>query len=426
MCRMIETGKEISAATLSLAEKLSQDTMGGLRHFLGESLGWTATQLKSLSVPLKGTDIGLLLEKAGANVEQGQEQSTAALARAMQATAQAFDTILKELDEKTEITNRLLFENIPISSIMGRSFLGLEVSRIRPSFRSGGRDVSTREMALAFEASGKKHLLLCVPGLFCDESLWDSFLELFAAMDYFPVTVRFNPGAPLGENGQALLALMDEFLAEPPVAAALNLDFNRGLSSGLSFGRRPASSRQLRAIAYSQGCLILRSALYYARQKRSALPAGMDRLLMIAPPDRGSYIEKWGFALAFVLSSLPGWPFELAAMIGNERSAAMQDLSHGLIRLEDRELDQGKRAGAQRYFGELDGIACSLCYSLVSQTENPVTNWIGDGVVEKESLGALRKVYERTGKVYELTGYSHFQILGAPELPQIIREVLEK
>jgi hypothetical protein len=110
----------------------------------------------------------------------------------------------------------------------------------------------------------------------------------------------------------------------------------------------------------------------------------------------------------------------------------MQDLSHGIIRAEDQEQDFNARRKSQFYFGELDNIAATQLYSLASNKDSdPVSSWFGDGVVEKESLGALSaSVYGRKDqpdeRVLVIWGASHFSILQNEETRNLLKKVLSQ
>lgn len=186
----------------------------------------------------------------------------------------------------------------------------------------------------------------------------------------------------------------------------------------------------LDVISYSQGGLIFRSALYQAKQKNSPFSDRIRHALVINSPDGGSYIEKIGFWLGLGAESLPILPINILGFIGNQRSDAIKDLSHGIIREEDWiQNDQIKRYVNDLYFKELDEVNATQIYSLVTKEESKWSSWIGDGIVEKPSLTLLsdrvyRKKSDPESRVNCLLETSHYQVITHPETHKILRRVL--
>lgn len=120
----------------------------------------------------------------------------------------------------------------------------------------------------------------------------------------------------------------------------------------------------------------------------------------------------------------------ILGFIGNQRSDAIKDLSHGIIREEDwARSNQLERYVSDLYFGELDDVNATQIYSLVSEEESKWSSWIGDGIVEKPSLTLLSdKVYRKksdpASRVHCLFGTSHYQVITHPETREILRRVL--
>ena len=293
---------------------------------------------------------------------------------------------------------RLLFENVAVSSIAGSSFAGIKISTLKPSFRKDGSDVSAVE---ALAGSSDKRLLLLVPGLFCDEGMWSKLLPTFDELGYFPLFLRFNPGAHISDNGKALVSMISDI--------------------------QKLTERPIDIITYSQGGLILRSALYTMNDTSK-----LGRLLLVSSPDGGSYIEKIGFWANSLMDMIPLGVMNFIGKIGNERSDAMKDLSHGIIREEDWQNDaHPDRYGKNYYFGELDSMDAFQVYSLITESKDNIASLLGDGVVERQSLEKLKEVYQKLPKTNIdrsscLTGLSHYNIIGSEDLYNHIRNVFQQ
>ena len=119
---------------------------------------------------------------------------------------------------------------------------------------------------------------------------------------------------------------------------------------------------------------------------------------------------------------------KIVGFIGNLRSDAIKDLSHGIIREEDWKLgSQIFRYRTEHYFGELDEIDAYQAYSLAGETDNIFQSFFGDGIIEKWSIESLTdKVFNKKlnpeTRTLKLLGKNHFQILNAPELIPFIEK----
>ncbi|EMJ97620.1 esterase/lipase family protein [Leptospira alstonii] len=410
-----QASMDLSKLLVRLAENVSAGTLEGVRSILTESFDWSSEQLSQLSgVPLiQNTSLAEFFSKSGESLKNAGEKTEQGLTQALTSTAKAMHIALDALDSADMVVKRTLFENIPVSSIVGESFAGLvTTSDIRASFRLNGKDVEYQEIIMDWKNSKLPHLILCIPGLFCDEGLWNAKGEVplsdtMKECGYYPVYLRFNPGVHLSTNAKLMLDLVENFLNSPEV-----------------------KEKTLDVVSYSQGGLIFRSALYQAKQKNSSFSDRIRHALVINSPDGGSYIEKIGFWLGLGAESLPILPVSILGFIGNQRSDAIKDLSHGIIREEDWiQNNQIKRYVNDLYFGELDEVNATQIYSLVTKEESKWSSWIGDGIVEKSSLTLLSdKVYRKKSdpesRVYCLFETSHYQVVIHPEIRKILSKVL--
>ncbi len=392
--------------------KMTVGTLSGVRDVLDTSMGTASRKLAELTdKPLvKFTEIESTFEKASSQLGAANQITVFGLAAAIQSVTDAFEKAGDALRIADEFTHKNIFENVYISSAAGTSFDAILKSKIDSSFRMKHEDCPASAVAERLRAIGAEEAVLFVPGLFCDETVWtegpDPLAGVVQEMGYEPVLMRQHPGLPICENGERLLSLMDDLLAQ--------------------------FDGKLHIVCYSNGGLILRSCLYYAKLAGKSWLSRIGKVVIISPPDGGSYIEKLGFWLGLALRSTPMLGVQLLGWVGHMRSDAMKDLSHGIIRREDRhELSQIRRYGVDLYYGELDDIDAYLIYSLISESNDPVKTWLGDGVCEKRSLEYLREtVYMKKPdperRVRVVAGKSHFQIPSSLELRLYLKEILAR
>jgi hypothetical protein len=402
-------GKQI----LNVTGNVTTSILDGVKDILDKSMTWTAEKCETLSDEkfLQIDDLPVYLQVAGTNLKKSAEVTTQGLNVAIDSTENAFGVATHSLDIAEDYMIKTLYENKVISSILGSSHDDLiSFSKIRMLFRHDHVDVNAETIIELYRESGLKKAILYVPGLFCDETLWmklddeDTGLgDYFLNQGYYPIYIRYNQGAHISVNGKDLVALMEKLFALEP-----NLP--------------------LSIITYSQGGLVLRSALYYAKQASAAFLPKIQKVFIISSPNGGSYIEKIGFWAGMAMQASPFFIMKIVGFIGNLRSDAIKDLSHGIIREEDWKLgSQIFRYRTEHYFGELDEIDAYQAYSLAGETDNIFQSFFGDGIIEKWSIESLTdKVFNKKlnpeTRTLKLLGKNHFQILNAPELIPFIEK----
>lgn len=409
---------DLTDLLLKKSGDLSTGTLNGLREFLSGSMQWSGDQLAGLSKsPLaKALKADRGLEDTGRGLLQAAAITADGLSGAAEATDQAFENVRKIIHETDRQIDQVLFEHVGVASVAGASFAGIDISKLKGSFRLNGKDAMAAEIAEDFlntpESKRTKGAVLCVPGLFCDESLWtetgdpENYEKVIRNENYYPVFVRFNPGNPVPENGKQLMLLLKELLA---TNAFHKIKF--------------------KVVSYSQGGLIFRSMLYQAKEDGFPVSKSIDHALFVNSPDGGSFLEKFGFWMGTALEQVPVALIQIIGAIGNQRSDAMKDLSHGIIRPEDRESGQVERYAREIYFGELDDIMATQVYSVLAEDHELWSRWFGDGIIEEPSLIRLTdKVYRQKknpeNRVHKITGASHFQVMGHPQTMKIFRSIL--
>lgn len=440
---------DISRSVLEFADRVSAGTLTGVRELLTGSMQWTAGQLEDLSrIAPKELPDGLSagLTDAIARLRSAEGGTGDALTGALQATGKAFESALEAVHLADNVTQRTLFENVQVSSVVGESFAGLVItSKIQPSFRlvtnGAGVDVQVDDVAADYKMFREHRpnaggIVLCIPGLFCDEGLWEDSGVSQALRDAgrYPVYVRFNPGAHISSNGQQLRELVSQLLDHPNF-----------------------QNQTVDVISYSQGGLVVRSLLYYdGLQNLSLSENGSDssgnelvtqisqdlervepgpiakrlgKFVAINSPDGGSYLEKLGYWLGVGMQVAPLVSLNAVGFIGNQRSDAIKDLSHGIIREVDwQSPNHSDRYGRDLYFGELDHVDAYQIYSVIAEDDGPWESWLGDGIVEKSSLTLLSdRVFRQKSnpelRVHCLFGKSHYQVVQAPETLTILKNI---
>lgn len=380
-----------------------------LQRFLSHSLSWSGQQLEKLSDSpfVDRTGFAHAVKSAGDRLQQAAQDAPQVLETTLADLHQAFEGAFESTVESYRLADssvrRSVLENVPAVSVLGSSFKAGET--IRTSFRMDGQDIGVQQLLDAYRSSGKKRMVIFLPGLFSDESLWQNsgtpfpFSEAVDSMDGFCAFLRFPPLQSIPDTGRELLELL------------LSL--------------KEHHNQPVDLVAYSEGGLVLRSALDQDQRNGSHIIPMIRHALMISSPDAGSFLEKMGFWIGLGLAGLSQLAHQLLNYPELERSAAIEDLSLGRIRKAE-EQEPGRL-----YYGELDRIPATQIYSLITKNNNVWESWVGDGVVEEVSLAYLSaRVYAKkenaVNRVHCVLGRNHFQILNDPATSRILRSVLNE
>ncbi|MCC5814654.1 MAG: hypothetical protein JJT78_07855 [Leptospira sp.] len=334
------------------------------------------------------------------------------IAKFLEDSLNFFNEGMKHVKHFTKMTEETITQNRVLSSVVGATMDGkMFFTTMNMSWRINGSDVTTKELVEDFKKSNDKDIILYIQGLFTDESLWKNkrikvkernllsrgVADYLEGRGYYPAYVRYNHGLHISDNGEKLLRLVRELRKELPDV-------------------------KIHIIAYSLGSLITRSMFYQAKNSNEGMIENLGKIVCVASPDKGSYLEKFGFWIGFLMEKAPITAVSVIGRVGNFRSDAIKDLSHGIIRKEDWTLvSPFFRGGREYYFGELDGQDFYQAYGVFALPHDPKLSWMGDGIVEIHSLRYLstKTIYKNENpenRILEVHGANHFTVLSSGKL----------
>ncbi|MBL0955702.1 MAG: hypothetical protein IBJ01_13110 [Leptospira sp.] len=410
----------IAGKTVSLTQKTTDSLLKGVQFLVKGSLSSTGDGLDLLSNAFfYKPEWRDALQKLGVQVKDKGIRSNEEFQKTIELTNEAFDKALFKVELTAKKSDDMVFDNRMVSSILGSSHnQKFKLTKIDMSFRTFGKDITAKETITEYLNSGKTKSVLFLPGLFTDETVWQEqtveykdrkitspgLATELAECGYFSFYLRYNHGLPIHENGKKLMHLLDVFFEE-----------NKEIHPDI--------------ICYSLGCLIFRSCMYHAKLENKPWITRLGKITLVAAPNKGSYLEKIGFWLGFLFEKSPNVALKIIGMIGNLRSDAIKDLSFGLIRKEEKGWKETISGYfAETYFGELDDLDVYQAYALMEGPENPLQNFLGDGIVEKKSLTYLTdKVFDKKPnpalRTLELKKQNHFSIISSRPLIHWVKEV---
>ena len=263
----------------------------------------------------------------------------------------------------------------------------------------------THELGHAFpDATG--NLVVLVHGLMETERCWaggDSDQGLLESLDLHssltPVTVRYNSGLRISENGMLLSTLLEEIRSSWPV---------------------PVASISL--VGHSMGGLVIRSACAAASDADSGWIGDVDHIVTIGTPHRGAPLEKLVNAAAWALGAARETR-PLADFL-NGRSVGIKDLRFGAIveddwrggdpdaLLRNTVGDHPLPAGIEHHF--VGGV-------VTEEPTHPFGASVGDLVVRTSSATPHNRLSPTSSAVFGRTRHASLQ-----REPAVVHHVMER
>ncbi|MBP8169737.1 MAG: alpha/beta hydrolase [Azonexus sp.] len=239
----------------------------------------------------------------------------------------------------------------------------------------------THEALSAAWPESKQRLCIFIHGLVCNEHCWEAgpeTLEIPRQIEvdtgYTALTLRYNSGLPIVENGLQLALWLEELLVAWPYPL-----------------------QELIIIGHSMGGLLARSAFEQSKTADFNWPALTRMVICLGSPNLGSPVERLGQLTTQALRMTR--ITEPLAKIAAQRSQGIQDLRHG-----PGHHRSGTPDIAWRFIGG----------SLTEDPDNPLGKILGDGLVTPGSATA----HELEGNVQSirLGAVNHMGLLNDPRV----------
>lgn len=243
-----------------------------------------------------------------------------------------------------------------------------------------------RDLLAGVVPDASSRICLLVHGLMSNESIWGFPTDASATYgtmlaedhDMTVLSLRYNTGRHISTNGRELAVLLNLLMRAWPV---------------------PIS--EINLIGHSMGGLVVRSALYYARDVRPLgrrFPIGrrwthkVRRVVLIGVPNSGAGLEAFVNSTSAALWALPIPPTRLIGLGLDRRSAGIKDLRFGAIHDEDW-MEQDPNAHHRVHPHRLHRLRRAdhlvIAGSVTADPEHPVARVVGDALVTTSSAAGL-------------------------------------
>jgi len=302
-----------------------------------------------------------------------------------------------------------------LNGVMGDRLLANDNPFAIPmSLRHQGHPLNPDSIRSLPGATGK--IALMMHGLCMSDLQWsasqktpgtDHAQALASTLGYTPIYLRYNSGMHISQNGRELAKQLEQLLPH-----------------------WPTTIEELTVVAHSMGGLVIRSAIYYAKEQDMAWPSLLKNIIFLGTPHHGAPLEKVGNWVDALMGSTPFTrPFNA---LGKIRSAGITDLRFGNILDEDWQgTDRFDLAKDQRKAVPLpDSVTCFCVAATTAEKRGPLADrLIGDGLVPVNSaLGRHGEAHKAIAfdSDHQWITYrmNHMALLSRPEVTRKIIEWL--
>jgi pimeloyl-ACP methyl ester carboxylesterase len=284
------------------------------------------------------------------------------------------------------------------------------------AIRRRGEDVELTDAgsAAAFPDATSR-IAVFVHGLFGDDDNWRLFPlrgahpgrrtygeRLQDELSFTPVTLRYNTGLRISQNGRELARLLDDLVAAWPVAV-----------------------EEIILIGHSMGGLVVRSACHYGEQDGRRWPTEVRHVFSLGSPHLGADLEKGTNVLSWGFGRLP--ETRAFASFLNARSLGIKDLRYGACVEEDWCDCQDPDEFLNDRCTEVPFLPDAHYYFIgATLTDGPVGSALGDLLVRIPSAsgrgnGKGRSIPFEVDNGHELTGLTHMDLLNHPAVYEQMR-----
>lgn len=255
------------------------------------------------------------------------------------------------------------------------------------------------------------HVVLTIHGLCMNDTQWQSKgvnhgAHLASKLGAQHLSLRYNTGLHISDNGEHLAQLLERLVASWPVPLT-----------------------RLTIIAHSMGGLVARSAHAAGVAAGHTWPERLKTLVCLGTPHHGAPLERAGAWVDTLLQLTPySAPF---ARLGQLRSAGITDLRHGWVLPRDWQAQSSKGAWTRAAHHHADrrtplplpaGVDCyTIAATLAPQSSLLAERLTGDGLVPLNSaLGKHDNPSMRLAFPVEhqcvLYRTGHVELLGSPRV----------
>jgi pimeloyl-ACP methyl ester carboxylesterase len=275
------------------------------------------------------------------------------------------------------------------------------------ALRVAGVPVEPKASALAAAfPTATPSIVVFLHGLMETEFSWGTGetygTRLERELGYTPMTIRYNSGLRVSQNGRCLSELMDDIVANWPVEV-----------------------ERIALVGHSMGGLVARSACHHGAAEGAGWVRHLRQSVSLGTPHMGAPLEQAVHYLSAGLARLP--ETRPVANFLRRRSGGIRDLRQGSLVDEDWSGcdPDALRAAASAEVPLLEGAThCFVSATVTRSDRHPLGRLIGDTMVLKSSAtgrSRTRRIPFEEEYGMHVSGATHFALLNHPAVYDKLR-----
>ncbi|BES73797.1 hypothetical protein RE428_48150 [Marinobacter nanhaiticus D15-8W] len=245
----------------------------------------------------------------------------------------------------------------------------------------------------------KRTLIILVHGLTEMETIWDFpgrpgynyATALSERLGATALTVRYNSGRAIHQNGRDFSLMIEQLVAAWPVPV-----------------------ENLFLLGHSMGGLLIRSACHYGQDASHTWIDHLDSCVYLGSPHDGSWLARLAQGTTGLMQQMPRDYLRAAADLVNLRSVGIRNLNQGVILEED---DTAPLLPEVRHF--------AVCGLIGRRRAHLVNRLVGDALVHEDSAcGRGQTGWTLDGEVV-FAGIDHIRLAHHPQVLAQLEEWLQ-
>lgn len=370
--------------TLILGE-LTEEIFFRLRDFISQTILFTQKQLIDITdhPNIKNYFINININELIKSLDKLQSLSNETLLNLLYSYSEFLRYITKFIDAFEPSLMNSIFNDIQIQSLYTSSILRLDTNDVLIKSNNQIIDISTIEKNL--NTNYYNQIFILIPSLLSSEVIWEKSVEpMLVDNNHYTIKIQLNPFLSIEENTIKTWEIIYNILKK---------------------------TKSVNIIAFSTGNYILRSLLLNYHQN---LINKINKIYMISSPEYGIKIER------FILWAGVGFEYDSLKSI-----KLLKILTNPMIKIVN-EFDKNflmEYDNIQKEKNLWNSFDIYKIYSLISTNNHVWSSWIGDGIVEEDSLSFYDDIIN-PDHLFVINGISHLQILESPELKNILKTII--
>ena len=260
--------------------------------------------------------------------------------------------------------------------------------------KNNGSILSIENVVEEIQELNYKSVFLLIPPLLSDETIWENNYQNHTTIDnllknnnIYTIKFQLDPTKTLQENGQILYSKLKDIFDK----------LNKKI--------------QFNILAFSTGNYIIRYLINYYND---FFINKINNIIMINSPELGIKLERFILWAGVLYKYDPKTSIKILKILTDENFKIINDFDNSIL-FSKQFLEKEKEIFKQYNVNKI--------YSLIAENNSMWSPWLGDGLIEEQSLSFHNEVISEKN-ISIINGTSYLQIIPSAELRNILHQLI--